>query len=822
MANSEGFVANERLRRARSLHGWSQAELAERVGTSFEMVSRWERGITIPSPYYRERLCATLDKTDEELGFVRASNNPLPIPSAPFVFLACSHTDAEKPFVAQLKTMLQQHGMALWSSRQVGRQETATLPDIILSAQAIVVLISPEAHSSRHVKAALELAQTYQRPVYGMWIEGESWQESLPSNRTELIATVIDVRQGDNPALLEEIAATLEQMRPHARNTDTLNPVGPELQVTAEPPLLVAPNIPIRGKSFLGIRSGILMGLAVLVITGGVLAGFSLHTYFSALNAHSTSLPIARGGTWIADTGDPSSLLPNLPNLSDFPNIDLALYLPLFYGDAQNIIQAGAATEVPSIQNGGVNANATIWTFHLRPHLVWSDGQPYDARDVDYTWRLWFDPTFGATNISGLNLISKTSISPDYLSITFYLKQPFAPFLSGWVDGSSAPLPAHHFSSLAPASILKSSDNLFPRVTSGPFMMSESVPGDHYTVIRNPRYYRASEGLPYLDKIVFITSITNKEINLKYLQMGYQDSTNFSLDIPGLHTPQIQTNYTYFVPPSNTFEALYFNFHNQVLATHLEIRQAMAMAIDQHELINKAFIGQAVPLCTDHPPALHPGYEPFSQCPLFNVAAANKLLDDNGWLRGADGVRAKAGQRLEFEYSTAVGIEPDPRNITQGIVQSEFQQIGIKLDIQNYPPETLFGPILASGKASPPSGAVAGRYDIAEYAEIWGYDPDDEFILGCDQYPPVGNNFNFYCNHALDILYKQEQATADAGVRQKIFEQIHRIELTDIPFITLFAPMATLLAKKRTHNFQPNSLNETTKVWEWWCDQGKC
>jgi transcriptional regulator with XRE-family HTH domain len=48
--NSKEVVPNERLRRARLLKGWSQAELAEQVGTSFEMVSRWERGLTVPGP----------------------------------------------------------------------------------------------------------------------------------------------------------------------------------------------------------------------------------------------------------------------------------------------------------------------------------------------------------------------------------------------------------------------------------------------------------------------------------------------------------------------------------------------------------------------------------------------------------------------------------------------------------------------------------------------------------------------------------------------------------------------------------------------------
>ena len=71
------------------------------------------------------------------------------------------------------------------------------------------------------------------------------------------------------------------------------------------------------------------------------------------------------------------------------------------------------------------------------------------------------------------------------------------------VGGFAAPLPMHHFSAMAPQAIKKSPDNLNPKVTSGRFMMGEYQPGDHYALVRNPRYYRTREGLPYLDKVVF-------------------------------------------------------------------------------------------------------------------------------------------------------------------------------------------------------------------------------------------------------------------------------------------------------------------------------
>jgi peptide/nickel transport system substrate-binding protein len=157
---------------------------------------------------------------------------------------------------------------------------------------------------------------------------------------------------------------------------------------------------------------------------------------------------------------------------------------------------------------------------------------------------------------------------------------------------------------------------------------------------------------------------------------------------------------------------MFFNFHNVVLATHQEVRTAIAMAIDHQALIKQARQGLASPLCTDHGSAYHPGYDPNAPCPVFDPTAAKKLLDDNGWVKGTDGVRAKGNQRLEFEYSTTA--DQPSRIQTEAIIQRDLSAIGVKLDIQNYAATTFF-PLLFAGRASPPTGAVAGRYDIAEF-----------------------------------------------------------------------------------------------------------
>ena len=109
--------------------------------------------------------------------------------------------------------------------------------------------------------------------------------------------------------------------------------------------------------------------------------------------------------------GNVDSFIPNATGVYAVAIVDQALYLPLFYGDAQGVVHPGAATRVPSLQNGDVSPDAKTWTFHLKPHLVWSDGQPYDARDVDFTWRLWANPKFGADTTQGFE--------PDQLSRYF-------------------------------------------------------------------------------------------------------------------------------------------------------------------------------------------------------------------------------------------------------------------------------------------------------------------------------------------------------------------------------------------------------------------
>ncbi|HLG76506.1 MAG TPA: peptide ABC transporter substrate-binding protein, partial [Ktedonobacteraceae bacterium] len=152
----------------------------------------------------------------------------------------------------------------------------------------------------------------------------------------------------------------------------------------------------------------------------------------------------------------------------------------------------------------------------------------------------------------------------------------------------------------------------------------------------------------------------------------------------------------------------------------------------------------------------------------------------------------------------------------QLIIQSNLKAIGIQLDITNYPASTFFGTFLPGG--------VPGKYDIAEYEQSFTYDADDASAFACNQIPPAGSNYSFYCNPDLDKLFEKEQTTGDPTARQQVFNQIHQIYLTQFPFITLYSPTDIYMYKLTGHNYNPGPMgaSETVAVAQWWCTNGQC
>jgi len=97
-------------------------------------------------------------------------------------------------------------------------------------------------------------------------------------------------------------------------------------------------------------------------------------------------------------------------------------------------------------------------------------------------------------------------------------------------------------------------------------------------------------------------------------------------------------------------------------------------------------------------------------------------------------------------------------------------------------------------------------------------------LFACNQFPPNGLNYTFYCNPALDKMFVQEQSTADFNARQQVFDQEHQLYLTQFPLVTLYSPTDISMHKLTVHNYNPGpeSASETVNIWQWWCSGGQC
>lgn len=542
----------------------------------------------------------------------------------------------------------------------------------------------------------------------------------------------------------------------------------------------------------LAVTSGLLMLVMSLAACGP-----------TAKTSTTTSGP-KTGGTAIDGLyEEPDSLLPegSVETYADL--VDAAIWAPLFYGDNTFKIHAGLATEVPTAQNGGISADLKTYTIHLKPNLKWSDGSPLTIDDVAFTINLFKNPAFGAKSASSAfaEIASVTTKGTD--TVVIQLSQPDVTFLSvGMTDPLAfAPLPKAVYGSMDPATIQKSSNNFQPKVVSGPFTISDRVQGDHINTVKNPNYYQA--GKPYLAGVNFKV-IPDQNTILTALQGGTITSSWF-LDVTKLATYKTISNYTLTSDKaSGAFEAIVFNLHNPILADQ-KVRQALTMGADPSQVIKSVLNGTADPTCDDsvgsfaHEPSLIPCYK-------FDQTAASSLLEQDGWTMGSDNYRHKNGKTLELRYSTT--SNNTKRSNTQQILQAQWKQIGVKINIVDYPAATYFGTVLPQG-----------NFDLGEFEESLGYDPNDNVLWNSKQTAANGGqNYGFYSNPTVDQALATEQSTGDQSKRMAAFHTIHEALLTDVPVFFLYAPKDIAMYSNTLHNYAPSAAgpSETWNIWDWY------
>ncbi|MBC7260740.1 MAG: peptide ABC transporter substrate-binding protein, partial [Chloroflexi bacterium] len=322
------------------------------------------------------------------------------------------------------------------------------------------------------------------------------------------------------------------------------------------------------------------------------------------------------------------------------------------------------ATELPSVQNGGISPDGLTITYHLRDGIKWSDGEPCTCDDWKFTWEVIMNPESGVKSTSGWKDLEAVEC-PDPQTIVFKFKRYYAPHFQ--IIGGAWVLPRHATGD--PAKMQTWDYNRAP-VGNGPFKFKEWVSGDHITLVRNEHYYLwESEGKPYLDQI-FIKIIPSREVGKQLIKTGEIDVLwdLVEADIPEF--TDLADVILSAVPDTGT-ERLLFNLRDPKIDApcadrlrqeglwhwalgDVRVRQAIRYGIDKQLINDKLLYGKA----TLGTAEINMGWaKPNIPVSEYNPDKARQLLEEAGWKdMDGDGIRecdgclyAEKGRKLRLK-----------------------------------------------------------------------------------------------------------------------------------------------------------------------------
>lgn len=506
---------------------------------------------------------------------------------------------------------------------------------------------------------------------------------------------------------------------------------------------------------------------------------------------------------------------------------------------------AALAAMVPSVDNGLITVTGAgadrrlVVTMPLRTGVTWSDGAPFTADDVVYTWGLMMNPRSGfATTaedtIKSVDRIDDATVRFTYLSgpearalfSDRYAQQGNDPVMEplalfGLYD-TPAIYPRHVLRDLlgddprhsSRVATLDGSKFARAPIGTGPYVLTTWESGTSLTFTSRGAALPQRLGAPGFDVVVMrvyadhtdaLAALAGGDVEIvAHGTLGPADAAALN-GMPG-----IQSRYT----PSAAWEQLTFNVDNPILSDS-RVRQALALGLDRGALNDAALAGQGQ-VQTGPFPSWSWAFNPATSARSRDTEQARALLESAGWTMGAGGIRTRNGRTLSLKLSTT----PAPfRSTITSLLRDQLRAIGIDLGVQTLARDVLFDPTGAD-----PQALVNRQFDIAEFAWVSSYDPgsDARNILHSSAVPSPGNsfrggNYGNYRSPRLDTLLDQVQVSQDPTFRRIALNEAQAIVQSDAPVIPLLLRPTATATTARLVNFRPTpaAAGETWNIEQW-------
>lgn len=289
-------------------------------------------------------------------------------------------------------------------------------------------------------------------------------------------------------------------------------------------------------------------------------------------------------------------------------------------------------------------------TFSIRPGVRWSDGQPFTAEDVAFTFELL--ERHKAFDLSGVWAFVDSVVATSPNEVRFSLKKQYVP---GLVYIGHQPIVPKHIWKDVSNPVTFTNEN---PIATGPFTKVTRFENQVYELGRNPNYWQPDK--PTLQGLRFPAYPGNDQATLALLHGEVDWAGNFVPDIERIYAGKDPGHHEYWFPLVGGTVMLYANTRREPLSD-IRVRKAISMSINRSLLVKVAMYGYTRPADAT---GLHDGYARFrsdesltsDNWVAFDVDRANKLLDDAGYHRNADGTRVDSdGKPLECDVHVVTG-----------------------------------------------------------------------------------------------------------------------------------------------------------------------
>lgn len=506
----------------------------------------------------------------------------------------------------------------------------------------------------------------------------------------------------------------------------------------------------------------------------------------------------------------PSTLNPYLSGGTKDTEAASMVIEPLAHYNENGEIHPILVSEVPTIENGGIAEDLMSITWKLKSGVKWSDGSDFTAHDVVFTGEYCTDEQIGCNSAANFTDVAGFEALDDLTVVVRFSKAkpfPYGPFV-----GATVPiLQKQQFLNCTGIRAPECTAENFGPIGTGPFKVLEFRANDVVSYVANENF--REPGKPYFQTATLKGGGDAASAARAVLTTGeYDYAWNLQVEPEILEQMAEQGIGEIMTGFGSQVERLMINFTNADSALSLEERSVHMDGENPHPFLTDFNVRRALSLAIDRQMLVDAGYGPGGQvtcnvvpapaayvsaaneeCRTQNISLANEILDQAGWVRGDDGVRAKDGVRLSILYQTSTNTV---RQGTQALIKQMWAAIGVETELRNIDAGVFFG-------ADPSSPDTLQKFysDIEMYTNNFiGNDPEPYFAsFTCDEITGpktgwLGTNVSRACSQEFDELIAQLAATPEFTKRVEYSKQLNDIIVQNYWLIPLIH-RATFSAK---------------------------